>query len=456
MENNPSATPPPQQTPDAPGEPATEKSSALAKGKALYEKFLPPGSPQRKFGPLILAAPVLVLLLLAKCAFSAGSQKITEAIKAHEETARVESTGILVVKANRPNALVEAVLTPAAGEAATPGVKGAEEGAAQHTLRYLPPGKYALTARAEGWPEVRAEVDVPAGRTTEFTMNFPSGSLRLDTIPAGASVRWGKVVLGKTPLTVPQLPVGESTLSIEYGTWPSVAAKVALSENTETAHSVRLPHGRLTVDSVPAGAHVVLGGKTYKQTPLFFDPLPAGATKVTLQAKDFPPMEVSFTVVDGQETKIRPYLGSAFPVLDPAEFLRAVWIASDPSKMASDFNQTTGIYRPKNDIVKNIHRERLYNKWQHRSYRFSGPVKSYDAASGRLEFAEQKSELSRYRVLAQVAPGANPGKPVQKDAKDKEPVVLTVHGRLTAVEEPAWPGRVITLELTDADFLPDN
>jgi PEGA domain len=455
MENTPPATPPPETQPTVGGSTVTEKSSAFSKGKALYEKFLPPGSPQRKFGPLILATPVLVLLLLAKCAFSAGSEKVTEAIKAHEETLRVESTGILVVKLNRPNATVEALRAAAAGEPAATPVKGAEEGAAQHTLRYLPPGKYALTARAEGWPEVRAEVDVPAGRTTEITVNFPSGSLRLDTVPAGASVRLGKTELGKTPLTIPQLPVGEISLSLGYAAWPAVTAKVVIAENTEAVQSVRLPHGRLTVDSVPKGAHVVYGGKTFKATPLFFDPVPAGPVKVTLEAKGFPPMEVSVTVADGQEAKIRPYLGSVFPVLDPAEFLRAVWIASDPSKMASDFNQTTGIYRPKNDVVKNIHRERLYNRWQHKNYRFSGPVKSYDAASGRLEFAEQKSELSRYRVIAQVAPGTNPLKPVQKDAKDKEPVVLTVYGTLTAVEEPVWPGRVITLELTDADFLPD-
>ncbi|MES1168678.1 MAG: hypothetical protein ABUL61_05870, partial [Oleiharenicola lentus] len=113
------------------------------------------------------------------------------------------------------------------------------------------------------------------------------------------------------------------------------------------------------------------------------------------------------------------------------------------------YNAITGIYRPKNDVVKNLHRERLYNNWLRKMYRISGTVKSYDAASGKVEFAEQKSPQSRYRVLVQTRPGANPGRTLGKDA------TLAVYGRLTAVEEPSWPGRVITLELSDADFLPE-
>jgi hypothetical protein len=400
----------------------------------------------KKCLPVILAA-VLVL---------AGCSKSPEEIKAAQAKVEAETTGRLLVKSNRPNTTVEAVRVAAAGEAAATGTKGNEEGAAEQTLSRLPPGKYTVIARAEGWPEIRAEATVQAGKTAEVAIHFPSGSLKLDTDPAGATVKQGKAVLGKTPLVIPQLPVGDVTLSLEYPSWPAVPYQAAITENQETAATVRLPHGKLTVDSVPAGAIVVLEGKAYKQTPLFFDPVAAGPTKLTLQLKDFPPLEATVTVIDGQEVKIRPALGTAFPVLDPAELLRAVWIPDDPSRAAGTPNATTGIYRPKNDVVKNIHRERLYNRWQRKFYRFAGPVKSYDAASGRVEFAEQKSELARYRLLAQVKPGTQSSVPVKKDAKDKEPVVLALYGRLTAVEEPAWPSRVITFELSDADFLPEG
>ena len=388
----------------------------------------------KKCLPVILVA----VLVLGACS------KSPEEVKAAKAKVEAETTGRLFVKSNLASATLKVVSADGS----------AREGTANQPLPALPPGRYILTASQEGWPEVKGEATVLTGQTAEVALNFPSGSLKLDTDPTGATVKQGKtVILGKTPLVIPQLPVGECPLSLEYLSWPAVPYKAVITENQETAATVRLPHGRLTVDSFPAGAIVVLEGKAYQQTPLFFDPLAAGPKKLTLQMKDFPPLEVSVTVVDAQEVKIRPVLATGFPVLDPAELLRAVWL-SDDSRVP---RATTGIYRPKNDVVKNIQREWLYNRWQRKIYRYTGPVKAYDATNGRVEFAEQKSELARYRVVAQVKPGTPSPVPVKKDAKDKEPpVVLSVYGRLTAVEEPAWPARVITFELTDADSLPEG
>jgi hypothetical protein len=324
-------------------------------------------------------------------------------------------------------------------------------GALGQALPNLKPGKYAVKLRAEGWPDAVGEVDVPAGQQTETTVNFKGGSLRLETVPVGAIVKLGKAVLGKTPLLVPQLPPGEISLSLEYQSWPAVPHKVTITENQEAAASVRLPHGRLVVDSFPAGATVVLQGKAYNKTPLFFDPIAVGPHKVTLQAKGFPPMEVSVTVTDGTEAKVRPILGTAFPLLDPAALLSAVWLPDD----SPETRVTTGLYKARNDVVKNLRRDWLYNGWLNKVYRYSGAIKTHDAATGRVEFAEQKSDLARYRVVALVKPGTISPVPVKKDAKDKEPVVLALYGHLTAVDEPSWPGRVITLELTEAEFLPD-
>jgi hypothetical protein len=397
--------------------------------------------------PASFSARLLVFAALTAFALLAGCSKSPEEVKAEKAAEVARTTGNLVVKSN----LAAAVIKLTGPDGST------RESPAGQPFPALPAGAYQLTATADGWPEVRGSATVQIGQTAEATLNFPSGSLKLETVPSGAIVKQGKATqLGKTPLTVAQLPAGVITLSLQYQNWPAVPHQLTITEGQETTATVRLPHGRLTVDSVPAGAIVVLDGKAYQKTPLFFDPVAAGAKKLTLQGEGFPPLEVTVTITDAQETKIRPALGTAFPVLDPAELLREVWIPDDRSKITTGFNATTGIYRPKNDIVKNIHRERLYNRWQRKTYRYTGAVKSYDQATGRLEFAEDKSELARYRVLAQLKPGTKSPLPVlkEKDAKDKEPVVLGVHGRLTAVEEPAWPGRVITLELEGADFLP--
>lgn len=448
-----------QQKPSPPGDnpppaagvkaatPPDAAPSALARAKAAYDRLFPPESPQRKAGPWVIIAAVLIVLLVAKCAVSSAGEKISAVTQARAEEKRVRTTGVLVVKSNRPEATVEAVRLASAADPSTDRVTGA----LGQAFPNLTPGKYAVKLHAEGWPDALGEVDVPPGQQTEVTVNFKAGSLRLETVPAGATVKLGKTLLGKTPLLIPQLPPGENALSLEYPSWPAMPHQVNITENQEAAVSVRLPHGRLVVDSFPAGATVVLQGKAYNKTPLFFDPIAAGSHKVTVQAKGFPPMEVSVTVTDGTETKIRPILGTAFPLLDPAALLSAVWLPDD----SPEARVTTGLYKARNDVVKNLRRDWLYNGWLNKVYRYSGAIKSYDAATGRVEFAEQKSDLARYRVVAFVKPGTTSPVPARKDAKDKEPVVLALYGGLTDVDEPAWPGRVITLELTGAEFLPD-
>jgi len=425
-----------------------EPGSALAKAKAAYDRIFPPASPQRKAGPWVLFAAALIVLLMAKCAVSSASNKISAVSQNMAEEKRVRTTGVLLVKSNRPEATVEAVRIASAEDASADRVNGA----LGQAFPNLTPGKYTVKLRAEGWPDTTGEVDVPPGQQTESTVNFKAGSLRLETVPAGATVKLGKAILGKTPLLIPQLPPGENSLSLEYPSWPAVPHQVTITEDQEATATVRLPHGRLVVDSFPAGATVLLQGKAYNKTPLFFDPIAVGSHKLTVQAKGFPPMEVSVTVTDGTETKIRPILGTAFPLLDPAALLSAVWLPDD----SPETRVTTGLYKARNDVVKNLRRDWLYNGWLNKIYRHAGAVKSHDAATGRVEFAEQKSELARYRVVALVKPGTPSPVPLKKDAKDKEPVVFSLYGRLTAVDEPSWPGRVITLELTEAEFLPDG
>jgi hypothetical protein len=385
--------------------------------------------------------PIAIALAIA---LVAGCSKSPEQLKAEQEAQLAKTTGTLVVKAN----LADATLVAKPAEGAAP---SAYEGAPGRPFANLPPGRYVVTGKREGWPEARVEAAVQVGQTTEATLNFPSGSLRLDTVPTGANVRLGAATLGKTPLVIPQLPAGECALSFEYASWPLFPQKVTVVEKQETATTVRLPHGRAILDSIPSGATVLAARSALGKTPLTLDPVPAGPRKYTFQLKGFPTIDVTLTVVDGQDVNYRPALGAFFPALDPSALLREVWIPDDPSKITTGFNATTGIYRPKNDVVKNIHRETLYNRWLNKTYKFSGAVKTYDAASGRLEFAEQKNELTRFRVIAQLPPGtATPVTPLPKDA------VLSLYGLLSATEEPVWPGRVVTLEISDAALLPEK
>ena len=412
--------------------------------------LLPPGSPQRRFGPVILAAAVVLLFLLGKCAFSSLTSKSPEEVKAAQVAVEAQTLGRLVVKSNRTDTTVEAVRLLPTGEAAPASVKGSDEGAASQELSRLPAGKYVLTARSPNWPDIRQNVNVEAGGTTEVAVNFKSGSLRLDSVPTGATVRLGSAVLGETPFTISQLPPGMCQLSLEYPSWPVVNFKVTITENVESSETVRLPHGKLVVETTPPGATVLLGGRALGQTPLTVERIPAGAKKLTLQAKDFPTLEVSATVEDRGEMKVNVPLGSGFPELDPPALLRAVWVPDNPDKLSAQFD-TAGRFQPQNGVVKNLHRKRLYEVWLRKSYRLTGTVKSFDPVKGVVEFDEQKSELSKYRVLARLSPGAREDKNLA--ARLAKGATFELYGQLTAVEEPRWPLKVITLEISAVEPL---
>jgi hypothetical protein len=433
--------------PPAKPAPAPGLSSKLV---AFYGTLFPPGSPQRRFGPVILAAALVLFFLLGKCAFSSLVSKSPEEVKAAQAVIEAKTTGRLVVKSNRANTTIEATRVPAAGEVASPGVSGSAEGASNQTLPGLPAGKYVLTARSEGWPDIRQEVSVTVGGTAEAAVNFKSGSLRLDSDPTGATVRFGQTVLGQTPLVIPQLPPGECPLTLEYPSWPVLTFKATIAENVESTETARLPHGKLVVESTPPGATVVLDGRKIGQTPLTLENIPAGAKKLTLQAKDFPTLTVSGTVEDRGEMKVNVPLGSGYPELDPPALLRAVWVSDNPDKLSPQFD-TAGPFQPQNGIVKNLLRKRLYELWLRRSFRFSATVKSYDPASGQIEFDEQKSELSRYRVLAKLSPEARGNKDLA--AQLAKGATFELYGRLSAVEEPRWPSKVITFVFSSAEPL---
>lgn len=416
------------------------------KAEAFYDTLFPPGSPRRRFGPVIVAGvAVLFLLLVVKCA-----SKSPETVKAEKAAIEAQTTGRLVVKANRPNTTIEATLIPAVGMAAPAPRQGPAEGAAEQTMATLPPGNYVLTARSEGWPDIRQEVTLDAGRTTDVAIQFKTGSLRLDSDPNGATVKFGSSVLGQTPLTIAQLPPGECQLSLQYPSWPAVAFQTTITENVESTATVHLPHGKLTVESTPPGATIRMGGRAIGQTPLTLDHVPTGPNKLLLLARNFPTLEVSVTVEDRRDAKVQVQLGSGFPLLDAAALLRAVWVPDNPDKLSAQFD-TAGPYQPQNGIVKNLHRKRLYEFWLRKNYRYSEVVKSYDPDTGEVEFAEQKSELSRYRVLAKLSPAARNDKSLATQLA--KGATFALYGSLSAVEEPKWPSKVITFEISAAEPL---
>ncbi len=408
----------------------------------MHAAIFPVGTSRRRFSGLILAGAFLCLILLAKWALPSSKHK-----DARELPPDPTKTGSIVIKSNRSDTEVEASGGPSVPQAASATFHGSGN---DSTLRGLLPGKYVLTAKSSGWPDVQQDVTVDIGRATPIAVHFKSGSLRVDSDPVGATVRLANAVLGRTPLVIPQLPPGECQLLIEYPTWPAVSVKATIKENEESTATVRLPHGRVTIESDPSGATVLIGKLVFGKTPLTLESVPPGTSKFILKAKNFLPLDVSVTVEDRGDAKVSRQLGLGFPELDAPALLRAVWVPDDPNQLAPGVD-SLGVYEPRNGIVKNINRKRLYENWLKRSYRYSSTIKSYDRESGKIEFAEQGNALSRYRVIAEFSPAIRTD--AEFAAQLTKGATLTLYGHLDAVEEPRWPFKVITFELSSAELL---
>jgi hypothetical protein len=422
----------------------TEEADFLEATWARVEKNLPEDPKKRRIIMVSAAVALLLLVLLVgKCA-STPKRKV--------RTGPDPTTiGSLIVKSNRPNATIEAASVPpspaAAPETAT--------GTVDRPITGLPPGKYVVTARSDGWPDSTVEASIQAGGTAELTLDFASGSLRLDSVPTGANVRLGQTVLGRTPLAVPQLPPGECALTLDYPNWTPLKTKVVIVENTETKETVRIPHGRLIVTSAPTGATVLLGKRSLGQTPLTLERFQAGSRTLILQLKSFPPLEVPVTLEDQGEQNLRGVMANGFPLLDAPATLQAVWFelpAGDPNRLSPHFDPFPG-FHPQGTFVRNLNRKKLFEVWLGRTYRFTGTVKSYNPATGQLEFVEQVSSLGKIRIAAQLLPAARDDRENSALLATKDATV-TICGRFTAMDEFERRGRPFEIEFTQADVVP--
>ena len=102
-------------------------------------------------------------------------------------------------------------------------------GAAPDSLD-LPPGRYTVFFRNEGWPDERAEISLDAGENLPVAYVFPHGSATITSKPDGAEIFHGPRSLGRAPLTV-DLPLGKQQLFARYQDRPERSQTVTVESD---------------------------------------------------------------------------------------------------------------------------------------------------------------------------------------------------------------------------------
>ena len=82
-------------------------------------------------------------------------------------------------------------------------------------LADLPVGTYELAVHQADWALPQIPIVIHGQETLQKEIKFPYGSLTLTSLPSGATVRNGNIVLGQTPLNLSQLRPGTMNVSID-------------------------------------------------------------------------------------------------------------------------------------------------------------------------------------------------------------------------------------------------
>jgi hypothetical protein len=137
-------------------------------------------------------------------------------------------------------------------------------GSAPASLEDIAFGRATVTFSRSGWPDLNRNVEVGPVRATA-SAEFPIGSLRLESTPAGASVFRGKELLGLTPLDLPQMPTGTIDLSvslkghrgqtlsgaIENGRALNLSARLVISRSEDPVYLLEIARENLALISDP-------------------------------------------------------------------------------------------------------------------------------------------------------------------------------------------------------------
>ena len=154
-------------------------------------------------------------------------------------------------------------------------------------LPHVTPGTHAIQIRVSGWDVWNGTTTAIRGSTTQVIANMTHAaySLIVTSTPPGATVTLDGTTKGVTPLTLIGLKPRNYGLVISLKGYAAISRTVDLSDGTQSTQDFALKQafGRLSIISDPAGAQVIIDGKSRGVTPLKIDSLPVGDYALTLK-----------------------------------------------------------------------------------------------------------------------------------------------------------------------------
>jgi hypothetical protein len=144
------------------------------------------------------------------------------------------------------------------------------------TFDLLPTGVYMLTARKEGFRDVRRTLSLMPGQKTAVTLPLDPllGLVLVQSTPVGAGVTVDGAFRGKSPLLIPDFPLGTHRLRFSLAGFETKEIELTIKDRTplKTAVDLTSKTARLDITSEPSGAAV------------YIDNAPRGASPCEVEA----------------------------------------------------------------------------------------------------------------------------------------------------------------------------
>ncbi|MEM7394273.1 MAG: PEGA domain-containing protein, partial [Verrucomicrobiota bacterium] len=148
----------------------------------------------------------------------------------------------------------------------------------------LNPGKHLIIARKEGYEEARRTVTLQPNQNVpvELKLKKTVGLVLVHSNPSEADVTVDNAFIAKTPLLISDFPLGTRRIKLQKDGF--LDREVEISVNNRIPQEVNvdlLPDSaRVTFQSIPSGATVLINGIERGETPLEIGNVPTGLTKV--------------------------------------------------------------------------------------------------------------------------------------------------------------------------------
>jgi len=180
--------------------------------------------------------------------------------------------------------------------------------AAPVTIDGLAPGPHLIRVELAGYVPDSRTVRLAAGEKSAVEINLEqeTGLVLVHSTPAGADIAVDGAHRGKAPLLLTDLPRGNYRIKASSPGYQEREMELRVEGRTPQKLDVTLnsDSARLTVNSNPEGAAVVVNGLSHGVTPCVIEQVPSGESKIVLTMPNYASYQSTVTLRAGDDHKI--------------------------------------------------------------------------------------------------------------------------------------------------------